>query len=94
MGRYQSIISAIISAICIFVLPWLQKKGIILDEDSVTTIVVGIIAFIAFLWTAWRNHNLTEAALEAQCVLDELKSGEDVPDEELEAEAEQEEEEE
>ena len=74
MNRYQSIVSAIISAACIFLVPYLNRKGIIIDESAITTIIAGIIATAAFLWTAWKNHNITEAANEAQAILDELKA--------------------
>lgn len=74
MNRYQSIISAIISAICIFLVPWLNRKGILIDESAITSLVASAIAFVAFIWTAWRNHNITEAANEAQAILDELKA--------------------
>lgn len=74
MNRYQSIISAFISALCIFLVPWLNRKGIIIDETAVTSLVASAIAFVAFIWTAWKNHNITEAANEAQAILEELKS--------------------
>lgn len=74
MNRYQSIISAIISAICIFLVPWLNRKGILIDESAITSLVASAIAFVAFIWTAWKNHNITEAANEAQAILDELKA--------------------
>lgn len=81
MGKYQSIISAIISAFCVFVVPWLNRKGIIIDETIATTIIAYIIGGIAFLWTAWRNHNITEAALEGQLVINELKADEEMDEE-------------
>lgn len=74
MNRYQSIVSAIISVICIFGVPYLNRKGILIDESAVSTVVCGIIAFGAFCWTAWKNHNITEAAMEAQCLLEEMKT--------------------
>lgn len=93
MSKYQSIVSAIISAICIFVLPVLNRKGIILDEGTVTTIVFSVIAVGAFLWSCWKNHNITMAANEAQCILEDLKEGfarEELAEDELsEAEAEE-----
>ena len=81
MNRTQSIISAIISAACVFLVPYLNRKGVLIDESAVSTIVCGIIAAVAFIWTAWKNHNITEAAHEAQAILDELKAGEDFDDE-------------
>lgn len=76
MNKYQSIISAAISAVCIFVLPVLQKNGIVIDESTVTTVIIYVIGACAFLWTAWKNHNITDAAFEAQLIMKELKEGE------------------
>ena len=73
MNRLQSIVSGIVSFICVFIVPELNRRGIIIDETAVSTIVCGIIAFGAFCWSCYRNHNLTEAAMESQCILDELK---------------------
>lgn len=85
MNRYQSIISAVISAVCIFVVPYLNRKGILIDESAVSTIVCGIIACIAFCWTAWKNHNITQAANEAQAILEEIKVGYTEEDDEEDA---------
>lgn len=93
MNRYQSIISAFISALCIFLVPWLNRKGIIVDETAVTTIVASAIAFVAFCWSFYRNHNFSEAANESQAILNELKSGQKEDTELWEAELEEEEEE-
>lgn len=73
MNKYQSIISAVISAACIFLVPYLNRKGIIVDESTMTTVIAGLIATGAFFWTAWKNHNLTDAAYEAQLIMEELK---------------------
>ncbi|MDO4393599.1 MAG: hypothetical protein Q4C80_04225 [Bacillota bacterium] len=73
MNKYQSIISAVISAACIFLVPYLNRKGIIVDESTMTTVIAGLIATGAFIWTAWKNHNLTDAAYEAQLIMKELK---------------------
>lgn len=76
MNKYQSIVSAIISAVCIFVLPVLQKNGIVIDESTATTAIIYVIGACAFVWTAWKNHNITDAAFEAQLIMKELKEGE------------------
>jgi SPP1 family holin len=73
MNRLQSIVSGIVSFICVFIVPELNRRGIIIDETAVSSIVCGIIAIGAFIWTAWKNHNITESAMEAQAILDELK---------------------
>lgn len=76
MNKYQSILSAVISAVCIFVLPVLQENGIVIDESTATAVIIYAIGGIAFLWTAWKNHNITDAAFEAQLIMKELKEGE------------------
>lgn len=77
MNKYQSIISAAISAIIIFVLPYVNKHGFVIDEVTAEQILIGVVGFGAFLWSCWKNHNITDAALEAQLIMQELKSGED-----------------
>ena len=76
MNKYQSIISAVISAICIFVLPYVNRHGFVIDEATVSSVVIGIVGVIAFLWSCWKNHNITDAAYEAQLIMKELKEGE------------------
>ena len=43
MNKYQSIISAIISAICIFVLPYVNRHGFVIDEATASSIIIGIV---------------------------------------------------
>lgn len=76
MNKYQSIISAAISAVIIFVLPYINKHGFVIDEATGEQILIGIVGFIAFLWSCWKNHNITDAAYEAQLIMKELKEGE------------------
>lgn len=77
MNKYQSIISAAISASIIFLLPYINRHGLVLDAATGEQILIGIVGFIAFLWSCWKNHNITDAANEAQLIMKELKSGED-----------------
>ena len=91
MSRYQSIISAIISAACIFLLPWLNRHGVLIDEGTLANIIIYLIAGGAFLWTAWRNHNITSAAQEGQALIDELKANGFDYDEEEDEEVEEDE---
>ena len=88
MNKYQSIISAIISAICIFVLPYVNRHGFVIDEATASSIVIGIVGVIAFLWSCWKNHNITDAAYEAQLIMKELKAGEPCDYEDIEESAE------
>lgn len=77
MNKYQSIISAAISAIIIFVLPYVNKHGFVIDEVTAEQLLIGGVGFIAFLWSCWKDHNMTDAALEAHLIMKELKNGED-----------------
>lgn len=88
MNKYQSIISAIISAICIFVLPYVNRHGFVIDEATASSIIIGIVGVIAFLWSCWKNHNITDAAYEAQLIMKELKEGEPCDYEDIEESAE------
>lgn len=82
MNRYQSIISAIVTFILIFVAPRLASHGIELDEASATTIVTGIVGVLAWMWTVWFNHNFTDEMFEATLIGREMKSAEDERDDE------------
>lgn len=77
MNKYQSIISAAISAVIIFALPYINKHGFVIDEVTAEQVLIGVVGFIAFLWSCWKNHNMTDAAYEAQLIMKELKAGED-----------------
>lgn len=77
MNKYQSIISAAISAVIIFALPYINKHGFVIDEVTAEQVLIGVVGVIAFLWSCWKNHNMTDAAYEAQLIMKELKAGED-----------------
>lgn len=50
--------------------------GISADANIMLTAVAGVVALVTFVWSWWKNNNITAAAQEAQNVLDELKSKE------------------
>lgn len=50
--------------------------GIALDADALFVGVACLIACGCYAWSWWKNNNVTQAAQEAQKVLDELKGGE------------------
>ena len=85
MDRQQSVVSAIVGFIMVVIAPWLYHFGIVLDENTVTTIVLLIVTIIGFGWTMYKNHNFTMAAQWAQSVLDSFKIGDrDDPDDDEE----------
>lgn len=77
MNKYQSIISAAISAVIIFALPYINKHGFVIDEVTAEQVLIGVVGFIAFLWSCWKDHNITDAAFESHLIMKELKAGED-----------------
>lgn len=49
--------------------------GVTVDSDALFTIVMCVVAVVAAVLSWWKNNNVTNAATEAQKVLDELKAG-------------------
>lgn len=47
--------------------------GASLDLGTVQNVVFGAVTIVTTLYAAWKNHNFTHEAAEAQAVLDELK---------------------
>lgn len=47
--------------------------GLAIDPDGLGTIVACAVAFVAGVYSWWRNNNVTEAATEAQHYLDSIK---------------------
>ena len=55
--------------------------GISADANIMLTAVAGAVALVAFVWSWWKNNNITAAAQEAQTVLNELKNKESANEE-------------
>lgn len=47
-----------------------------INEDLVVNVIISALGVLMMGVTWWRNNNITEAAQEAQLLLDELKSNE------------------
>ena len=75
MNREQSIVSAIVTFIMVVVAPFLQARGIILDQGLVTTVIVAVLMIGGFVWAFYKNHNFTEASQWAQSFLNDYKKG-------------------
>lgn len=73
MNRTKSVVSAVV-VIVVYVA---SLFGVSLDAGLVTTTVSVAAALAALAWGVWKNHNFTDAANQAQKVLDDLKSKED-----------------
>lgn len=72
LGIIRGLVPIVVTVLTIF--------GISADADIIITVVGGILSIITFLWSWWKNNNITLAAQQAQKVLDDLKNGEEVVD--------------
>lgn len=66
---------AIARLVCTLVAGIATMLGFYLDADELFTGVCCIVALACLVATWWKNNNITDAAIEAQEVLDSLKSG-------------------
>lgn len=48
--------------------------GVSIDADALTVGALVALALAAYAWSWWKNNNVTDAAIEAQKVLDHLKA--------------------
>ncbi len=64
---------ATISAAIILAVNIAALFGVSLDQGMVANVVFGAITIVATIYAAWKNHNFTPEAAQAQQWLDELK---------------------
>ena len=64
---------ATISAAIILAVNIAALFGVSLDQGMVANVVFGLITIVATIYAAWKNHNFTPEAAQAQQWLDELK---------------------
>lgn len=67
-------VKAAISAAVLLAVNLLALFGVTLNLGMVQDVVFGVITIVATIYAAWKNHNFTPEAVEAQKVLDNLKS--------------------
>jgi len=60
---------------CTLVATGLAMAGVAVDADAIFVGVMVAVALIAYIWSWWKNNNVSAAATEAQKVLEELKHG-------------------
>lgn len=60
---------------CSLIATGLAMFGIAIDADALFVGVMIVLSLIAFIWSWWKNNNVSTAATEAQKVLEELKHG-------------------
>lgn len=65
---------AIIRGLIPVIATTLTMLGISADADILALAVGGAISLGTFVWSWWKNNNITLAAQEAQSVLDEIKA--------------------
>lgn len=46
-----------------------------ISENAVYCCVAIVVMSAVFVWTAWKNHNLSDAASKTQILLDAIKAG-------------------
>jgi len=66
-------VKATISAAVLLAVNLLALFGVTLDLGLVQNVVFGAITIVATIYAAWKNHNFTPEAVEAQKLLDHLK---------------------
>lgn len=67
-------VKATISAATLLAVNLLALFGVTLNLGMVQDVVFGAITIVTTIYAAWKNHNFTPEAVEAQKVLDHLKS--------------------
>lgn len=60
---------------CALVAAGLAMFGVAIDADALFVGVMTAVALVAYIWSWWKNNNVSTAATEAQKVLEELKHG-------------------
>ena len=66
---------AFIRLACSLVTTGLALYGVSVDADALFVLAMIVVALVAYIWSWWKNNNVSTAATEAQKVLDELKKG-------------------
>ena len=66
---------AFIRLACSLVTTGLALYGVSVDADALFVLAMIVVALVAYIWSWWKNNNVSNAASEAQKVLEELKHG-------------------
>lgn len=66
---------AFIRLACSLITTGLALYGVSVDADALFVLAMIVVALVAYIWSWWKNNNVSAAATEAQKVLDELKHG-------------------
>lgn len=68
---------AFIRLLCSVIASGAAMAGFALDADALFTGAALVLAIVTYVWSWWKNNNVTDAATEAQKVLDNLKMEEE-----------------
>ena len=71
---------AFIRLLCSVIASGAAMVGFALDADALFTGAALVLAVVTYVWSWWKNNNVTDAATEAQKVLDNLKMEEEAED--------------
>ena len=66
---------AFIRLACSLITTGLALYGVSVDADALFVLAMIVVALAAYIWSWWKNNNVTTASTEAQKVLEELKHG-------------------
>ena len=66
---------AFIRLACSLIATGLALYGVSVDADALFVVAMIVFAPVAYIWSWWKNNNVSTAATEAQKVLEELKHG-------------------
>ena len=66
---------AFIRLACSLIATGLALYGVSVDADALFVLAMIVVALAAYIWSWWKNNNVSTAATEAQKVLEELKHG-------------------
>ena len=66
---------AFIRLACSLITTGFALYGVSVDADALFVLAMIVVALAAYIWSWWKNNNVSTAATEAQKVLEELKHG-------------------
>ncbi len=70
-------IMAFVRLACMFAASAAALFGVTVDANALIVGATCIVAAATFIWNWWKNNNVTEAASQAQAMLDIMKYNED-----------------
>lgn len=74
----QQTIMAFVRLVCPLIASAAAMCGIAVNADDLFIVATCAVALVAFIWSWWKNNNVTKAAQEAQGYLNVIKKAEKV----------------